>query len=41
MEELFMKLFIWIFILLWASPVIIVALAGAWVILSLLFGRRK
>lgn len=41
MEELFMKLFIWVFILLWASPVIIIALAGAWVILSLLFGRRK
>ncbi|WP_279630947.1 hypothetical protein [Streptococcus suis] len=41
MEELFMKLFIWIFILLWSSPVIIIALAGGWVILCLLFGRRK
>lgn len=41
MEELFMKLFIWFFILLWASPVIIIALAGGWVILCLLFGRRK
>lgn len=35
------KLLIWFLILLWASPVIIVTLAGGWVILSLLFGRRK
>ncbi|HFI0441343.1 TPA: hypothetical protein ACGOY5_000387 [Streptococcus suis] len=41
MEELFMKLFIWFLILLWASPVIIVALAGGFVILRLFFGRRK
>lgn len=35
------KLVIWFLILLWASPVIIVALAGILVILSLLFGRKK
>lgn len=35
------KLVIWFLILLWASPVIIVVLAGGFVILSLLFGRRK
>lgn len=35
------KLLIWFLILLWASPVIIGALAGGFDILSLLFGRRK
>ncbi len=30
-----------VLILLWASPVIIVALAGGFIIFSLLFGRRK
>ncbi|AER17074.1 hypothetical protein SSUD9_0857 [Streptococcus suis D9] len=35
------KLVIWFLILLWASPVIIVALAGGFIIFSLLFGRRK
>ncbi len=35
------KLVIWFLILLWASPVIIVTLAGGFVILRLLFGRRK
>ncbi|CYV23866.1 Uncharacterised protein [Streptococcus suis] len=35
------KIVIWFLILLWASPVIIVALAGGFVIFSLLFGRRK
>lgn len=35
------KFVIWFLILLWASPVIIVALAGGFVIFSLLFGRRK
>lgn len=35
------KLVIWFLIFLWASPVIIVALAGGFVIFSLLFGRRK
>lgn len=35
------KLVIWFLILLWASPVFIVALAGGFVILRLLFGRRK
>ncbi len=35
------KLLIWFLILLWASPVIIVALAGGFIIFSLLFGRRK
>ncbi len=35
------KLVIWFLILLWASPVIIVALAGGFVILNLLFGRKK
>lgn len=41
MEEFFMKLFIWFVILVWAGPVIIIALAGGFVIFSLLFGRRK
>ncbi|AEB81294.1 hypothetical protein SSUST3_0846 [Streptococcus suis ST3] len=35
------KLVIWFLILLWVSPVIIVALAGGFIIFSLLFGRRK